>query len=410
MNIILNKQKKRPEFSQKELDDLVARANALFKHDPYNAPVLKVLVWWDISRNKKTTLEAFEEGIRKTPHNINIYLEYWKFLKYLKRNDKMIELSERIIKAADNPAVPTDQWIEAHDIRFKSLLMKGNSKEIIEEAVNTLKKIWYILPPLPIDGLWYIQDAQMEAEIEKDNQAEPVIIKDDKLDTQETLDSKLKPVTSPTKAKSFHKSSTMSAGFFLSLKDGKSHLPKSKEAILNSIRKQLKSSSKDSSLNSKEAGIKGIKSKKKEEDKNSENDDHSSVSSNYNDYDNFLRVTFKSDFLYKIGKVWAKSGFMLERALKYLNDFLLIINFYKQDMETQAYHKLRAHAIYYIGIAYFQLGDKELAEKMLREIQIELIESQGKDSKKVRKIDSILSTYFTERFNTLEHCITDYFN
>jgi hypothetical protein len=44
LNIILNKQKKRPDFTEKELDDLVARANALFKHDPYNAPVLKVLV------------------------------------------------------------------------------------------------------------------------------------------------------------------------------------------------------------------------------------------------------------------------------------------------------------------------------------------------------------------------------
>jgi hypothetical protein len=46
-----------------------------------------------------------------------------------------------MVKAADNFSVPTDLWIEAHDIRFKSLLMKGGSKEITIKAVDTLKKI-----------------------------------------------------------------------------------------------------------------------------------------------------------------------------------------------------------------------------------------------------------------------------
>lgn len=100
---------------------------------------------------------------------------------------------------------------------------------------------------------------------------------------------------------------------------------------------------------------------------------------------------------------------MLEKALKYLNDFLLIINFYKQDMETKSYNKLRCHAIYYIGIAYFQIGDKEYAEKFLREIQTEMIETEGKDSKKVKKIESILAKYFSERFNPITSCISGYF-
>jgi hypothetical protein len=212
-------------------------------------------------------------------------------------------------------------------------------------------------------------------------------------------------IQSPNKIKSLQKSTTISSGFFLSLKDGKSHLPISKEMMLMNIRKHLKGSSKDNSFGSKEGGIKGLKNKNeqtKEEEKDSDNEENSSISSNYNEYDNFLRVTFKSDFLYKIGKVCAKSGFMLEKALKYLNDFLLIINFYKQDMETKSYNKLRTHAIYYIGIAYFQLGDSSISEKMLREIQIDLIETQGKDSKKAQKIDKILSTYFEKRFNTME--------
>ena len=52
----------------------------------------------------------------------------------------MISLSEKMINAADSPTVPTDQWVEAHDIRFKSLLMKGNSKDIIEEGVDIEKE------------------------------------------------------------------------------------------------------------------------------------------------------------------------------------------------------------------------------------------------------------------------------
>jgi len=146
---------------------------------------------------------------------------------------------------------------------------------------------------------------------------------------------------------------------------------------------------------------------KKDEESGSSSSIHSE--SDTEDTYDFLRVSYKSDFLYQIGKLWAKSGFMLDKALKYLNDFLLIINFYKQDMESKSYYKLRTHAIYYIGIAFFQLGDSEMSEKMLREIQIDLIETQGKDSKKVKKIDSILSTYFTGRFNNNEQLVTNYF-
>jgi len=212
--------------------------------------------------------------------------------------------------------------------------------------------------------------------------------------------------SSPSKF-NFQRYSTVSSGMFLSLKDGKSHSPISREEILNKIKKKLRGSSISSSLGSKDERIKGLKGKfAAEEEKFS---DSSSTSSNCDEYENLLRITFKSDFLYQIGKVCSKSGFMLEKALKYLNDFLLIINFYKQDMETKSYHKLRAHACYYIGIAFFQLGDKESAEKFLREIQVDLIESEGKDSKKVQKIDSILSKYFTERFNSITSCITDYF-
>lgn len=284
-----------------------------------------------------------------------------------------------MIKAADSPMVPTDLWIEAHDYRFKSLLMKGEDQDTIEEAIETLKKIWYILPPLPVDGLWYIGDAQQDAEEKKLNKFEENIFKkaspardeyDDNIDIVN-----LAPAKSPKRG-TLKKCSTASSGFFLSIKDGKTHRPKSRETILKNIRKHIRGSSKDfKSLNSsEEAQIKGLQNKKnKKEELKTPSVGSSSESSGYDDYDNYLRVTFKSDFLYQIGKVAAKSGFMLEKALKFLNDFLLIINFYKQDMENKSYQKLRAHAIYYIGIAFFQLGDKEMAEKILREIQTDLI-------------------------------------
>lgn len=169
--------------------------------------------------------------------------------------------------------------------------------------------------------------------------------------------------------------------------------------MLNNIRKHLRGSSKDFSSGSKDEGIKGLRRHKEHEDSKSDKEQASSEGSNFDDYDNFLRITFKSDFLYQIGKVCAKSGFLLEKALKYLNDFLLVINYFKQDMKSESYQKLRANAIYYIGIAYFQLGDKESSEKALREVQVEMIDTHGKTHKKVVKIDSILSTYFSERFS-----------
>mmetsp|Transcript_15493 Transcript_15493/g.15335 ORF Transcript_15493/g.15335 Transcript_15493/m.15335 type:complete len:117 (-) Transcript_15493:297-647(-) len=92
---------------------------------------------------------------------------------------------------------------------------------------------------------------------------------------------------------------TESSGIFLSYRDRKSHTPASREDILNKIRKKLKGSS-SSSINSKDGGIKGLRRKNSlEEEKFSE----SSSSSNYEEYNNVLRVTFKSDFLYQIGKV-----------------------------------------------------------------------------------------------------------
>jgi hypothetical protein len=154
----------------------------------------------------------------------------------------------------------------------------------------------------------------------------------------------LSPVKN-SKAFGMKRASTASSGLFLSLKDKKPHTPASKENMLQKIRKHIKGNSSRGSINSIEGGIKGLKPKSKQAVQEVKvSDEDSSTCSNYNEYDNFLRVTFKSDFLYQIGKVCSKSAIMLERALKYLNDFLLIINFYKQDMETKSYHKLRAHA------------------------------------------------------------------
>lgn len=137
----LKKKKQRPKIGEKEKSSLVQRANAIYKHDPYNASLLKVLVCWDISQDKKATIAAFEEGIRKTPNNVNVYIEYWKFLKYLKKTDKMNEISEKMMKIVDEPTVPSDQWADAHDIRFKSLLGMGNSEDSIKQAVGALKRI-----------------------------------------------------------------------------------------------------------------------------------------------------------------------------------------------------------------------------------------------------------------------------
>ena len=260
-----------------------------------------------------------------------------------------------------------------------------------------------------MDGLWYIKDSQEEIDFKNaEEEKQMPLVKEE---FKHLFFASAEPDSSPThkKSASWTKFQSQIVGFYLSLKDGKSHLPLSKESIINNIRKQLKGSSKEDSSGSKDENIKGVKLKKSPKvEIKSDNEELSSDSDSNSSSDNFLRITFKSDFLYQIGKVAAKSGFMLEKALKFLNDFLLVINFFKEDMKSESYQHLRVNAIYYIGIAYFQLGDKETSEKFLREIQWEMIDLYGKNHKKVIKIDSILSTYFTERFN-IAQCINDYF-
>jgi len=57
------------------------------------------------------------------------------------------------MKVVKNPKIPTSDWIEAHKLRAKSLLLMGKSKE----AIESLEKLCFIIPPIQIPGLLYLK-------------------------------------------------------------------------------------------------------------------------------------------------------------------------------------------------------------------------------------------------------------
>ena len=69
-------------------------------------------------------------------------------------------------------------------------------------------------------------------------------------------------------------------------------------------------------------------------------------------------VSTDVDCLFKIGKIAAKNGKMLEKGIACLNDFLLILEYKKPDMDHKTYFKNVCHAQYYMGVCYFIGGDR----------------------------------------------------
>ena len=70
-------------------------------------------------------------------------------LKELGNINELEKISNLLIKVWSKTSIPTNSWVESLFKHSETLVIKGK----IEEAIRTLKKIWYILPPLPIPGI-----------------------------------------------------------------------------------------------------------------------------------------------------------------------------------------------------------------------------------------------------------------
>ena len=83
---------------------------------------------------------------------VKVYLKYWEVLNELDNPKRLEEVSKKIQKICQNPSVPTNTWDEGI---FKHSKMRVKFGQI-EKALITLKKICFILPPMSLPKLNYI--------------------------------------------------------------------------------------------------------------------------------------------------------------------------------------------------------------------------------------------------------------
>jgi hypothetical protein len=122
----------------------------------------------EIQFNEKESIRVYEAMIDRFPKNIKSYIHYYNFLKKINKREQLDSVTIKMMKAIEDPLVPTDEWMEAHMIRADALVILKRE----ENAVDTLENLIQIIPPLPIPGLSYLKkldQKKMKAEEDLDN-------------------------------------------------------------------------------------------------------------------------------------------------------------------------------------------------------------------------------------------------
>lgn len=68
----------------------------------------------------------------------------------------MNEISRMILSIVESPSIPTSSWMRAIYVRAETLAYMDR----IDEALKMLKKICFILPPMPLNSLNYIEKTE----------------------------------------------------------------------------------------------------------------------------------------------------------------------------------------------------------------------------------------------------------
>lgn len=90
--------------------------------------------------------------MKEFPENEEPYMHTWDLMKELGNQRELEEISVKLQAVCNNSSVPTNAWVNALFKHSEMLVMKDN----IEEAIKTLKRICFILPPMPLPRLNYI--------------------------------------------------------------------------------------------------------------------------------------------------------------------------------------------------------------------------------------------------------------
>jgi hypothetical protein len=72
-------------------------------------------------------------------------------MKRIGNTKELEETSIKLLSICNDTSIPTNSWVKSLFMHSEILVMKGE----IEEAIQTLKKVYFILPPMPLPQLNY---------------------------------------------------------------------------------------------------------------------------------------------------------------------------------------------------------------------------------------------------------------
>jgi len=134
------------------MEKLIPSLNEVKIIDPITISLLKSEVYSKIFRDKVKACKELRLLMKEYSENEEAYLKYWSLMKELGNMKELEEISNKILAVCSNNNVPTCSWVEGLFKHSEMLVQKGD----IEEALRTLKKICFILPPMPLPRLNYI--------------------------------------------------------------------------------------------------------------------------------------------------------------------------------------------------------------------------------------------------------------
>lgn len=126
------KENKDVNMKDNTLESLISACNALIRADKINGALIRALLAWEIKMDKKEASSVYQKILEKYPYCMEAYFNYLEFLNNIGDMAKMEKVSEAMIEAAQNTSVPTLDWMKAHSLRSRTLLMLSKHKEAIE--------------------------------------------------------------------------------------------------------------------------------------------------------------------------------------------------------------------------------------------------------------------------------------
>jgi len=141
--------------------------------------LMRALIAVYLQQDKRGGIKMFESLLHAHPTFVEGVIEYWKYMNSIQNQSEMERLSLKALELCKTSNVVTSDWVLSHIIRAKTFLYRRS----VNKAIDQLKQISAILPPLPIEGLNYA-DKELAEEEETDSPENPF---EQKLAAAETL-------------------------------------------------------------------------------------------------------------------------------------------------------------------------------------------------------------------------------